>query len=99
MGTYADMIAKHSIPDSKKYKLLTSHFSPGADYNFPQGANKRKFQYKWLCEKMVVFVFPVAFLLPHTMALILAFLLVKVSYTVGTQNGKPNLDYLACLQH
>ena len=50
MGTYADMIAKHSIPYSKKYELLTSHFSPGADYNFPQGANKRKFQYKWLCE-------------------------------------------------
>ena len=24
VGTYADMIAKHSIPDSKKYELLTS---------------------------------------------------------------------------
>ena len=54
-------------------------------YNFPQGANKHKFQYKWLCEFKPWLVYsvkenggfslPVAFLLPHTMALILAFLL------------------------
>ena len=29
------------IPNNKKYELLTSHFSQGADYNFPQGADKR----------------------------------------------------------
>ena len=47
-----DIIAKATcmISDNKKYELLTSHFSPGADYNFPQGADKCKFQHKWLCE-------------------------------------------------
>ena len=38
-----------SLPDSKKYEILCSHWKPGSDFSFPPNENTgRRFQYAWL---------------------------------------------------
>ena len=38
-----------SLPESKKYNILCSHWKPGSDYSFPPDENTgRRFQYAWL---------------------------------------------------
>ena len=31
-----------------RYSLLTDHFQPSVNYNFPKGASRRSFQHQWL---------------------------------------------------
>ena len=42
------VIGSLSISANTRYSLLTNHFQPSADYNFPKGASGRSFQYQWL---------------------------------------------------
>ena len=44
----AQVIGYPNLSASTRYSLLTSHFQPSADYNFPKGASARSFQHQWL---------------------------------------------------
>lgn len=40
-----------NLSASSRYSLLTNHFRPSVDYNFPKGPSGCLFQPQWLCER------------------------------------------------